>query len=186
MAWVFATVVLLLMVYVPRFRLFMAWALGVLILIGIGFWAYNSWSENRSRKLIGSSEVAFEELRLRHSQSGWSLSGRVKNNSRIHTLIGLTIDVTLKDCIGPLPGASTDNLGEELSRTVRELLGEAPTASTGSARCDVVGQEEVTIAHLEVPAGQVRTIAESIYFPSGTSVRNTIAWSYRLSSLRGR
>jgi hypothetical protein len=186
MAWIFATVVLLLMVYVPRFRVVIAWALGVATFLGLGLWGYYTWSENSSRKLIKPTELAFEDLRLTTLDSHWSLRGRVRNNSRIYTLSSIAMNVSIRDCVStPLTDSSTDP-DEELSRIKRDLLGPPPSSHSGPAKCDVVGQQEVRMANLKVPAGQVREIEESIYFSSGTKVRNTMEWSYQISSIAGR
>jgi hypothetical protein len=53
------------------------------------------------------------------------------------------------------------------------------------SHCDVVGEEERDIAPF-VPAGQARDIDTSLYFSSGTKVRNQFQWSYTIGEIRAR
>lgn len=106
MAWLFAIVVLLLVVFIPGFRSFAIGLLILAIIVGLGIWAYHNWSESRAAKLISPSEITLEDMRLGTSNYGsWSLSERIRNNSQQYTLRHLKLDLIVQDCteLAPLP-----------------------------------------------------------------------------------
>ena len=214
MGWIFAAVVLLLAVYVPKFRVVVGWLTGVCVLLGLGVWAYCEWSESRAKTLIRPSEVLLEDMRLRRSGNGWVLSGRLRNDSPQHTLSRVGIDVLIKDCAvieppvkidnpeealrqlhdkllandsgsGSKSGAKFDDPEKALRQIEKELLGAPPENYSSSSKCDIVGQKEVGIA-LDVPSGQVRNLEEDIYFPAGTQVQRTMDWQFRLLETTGK
>jgi hypothetical protein len=184
MAWIFAAVVLLLMVYVPKFRVLTGWVAASCVFLGLGTWAYFEWSERHAKTLIRPSEVLLEDIRFRRSGSAWFLSGRLRNGAPQHTLSRVSLEVLIKDCPTIDPPLKLDKSMEELEqwlqeKRLREELGTSPASYPSSAKCDVVGQKEVSI-FLDVPSGQVRNFDEEVYLPAGTQVHGTMDWQYRL------
>ena len=53
------------------------------------------------------------------------------------------------------------------------------------SNCEVVGEEERDISPF-IPAGQVRDIADSIYFGGETHVRGHFQWNYTINEIRAR
>lgn len=214
MAWIFATTVLLLAVFVPGFRVLAVRVLGGLLLIGLGVWGYFSWAESRVRNLILPSEVLLEDMRLASPGAGWHLSDRLRNKSPKHTLSAISVDVLVKDCAASelpqrfddpeevlrqidrqLREGSTqahsnavkrfDDPAKALEQLEHQLLGAPAGHQANSGKCDIVGQKEVKIT-LDVPPGQVRSIEEQIYFPAGTNAQKTMNWEYILMEIRGK
>ncbi len=159
MAWLFAGVVLLLLLFVPTFRIAVLVLLGILIVGGVIWFRQDLRELEESERRISLSEVDFIDLRLRHDHSrDYTLTGRIKNNSRRFTLKRLGMKFTMKDCIES-SSASKDN-------------------------CDIVGQTDESV-YVDIPPGQVRDLSEYtfVHFPSSMVIKGHAQWSYSIKYL---
>lgn len=160
MAWIFAAVVLFLLVMSRGFRLFCLWGSLILIVLGgIGWGGYSLYEwyvESRARSLVSVEQIAIDDLMLAPPVSGYGsyrISGRLKNGSAKHTVTQFTIRVRLKDCQNP-------TLDDD-------------------ANCIVVGEKPSTV-YLEVPPGQVRNFDQTFVVYPNPVFRGQSAWTVKI------
>jgi hypothetical protein len=154
MVWIFAIIIIVLLVFSAGFRKF-AFILVAICIIG-GFVFYK-WYENKtekekqlSRSRLPASELIFDNFTLTPNYSGYELKGRVINNSAQYTLTGVNMKLTFRDC---------------------ELKDQT--------NCIVI-EEEDEYVWVDVPPKQARDFKENIYLSSDISIKGKLAWSYEI------
>jgi hypothetical protein len=164
MVWIAAIVVLILLVASVGFRKFFFGAVGIIIVIGLAAYFYiqnqNENEERRAKTLIKPYELKFEDFRLGTKQysSYPEITGRVINNSSKYSLSELALKITFRDC----PKA----------------------AKPGD--CVTIGESTKNI-HLNVPPGQARNFAETVYASEHeTKAKGSLEWDYQVTTIKGR
>lgn len=138
----------------------------VLVVILIAYFVQQASEQKQeteaSKHRISGAELELTNLGLSPANYGtiYQLTGRVQNHSSRYSLTGLTIEVTLQDCLTTPPGRREN--------------------------CDTIGQATDHIYSIDIPPGQVRGIQESVYFSNVPPIRGKWAWSYRLVDIEGR
>lgn len=181
MAWLFAIVVLLLILFIPEVRVFVLGLLCVLFFVGLWFCADAAQRQRKrdkreeadSRKRISVSEVDFIEPRLKLWIGMSELTGRIKNNSRRFTLTRMKMKITMQDCTGDAP----------VSTRREKLL--PPENKAGKNNCETVGETEES-TEVNIPPGQVRDIEEFLDLPKRMVIKGRPKWSYLIEYLEGR
>ena len=149
MLWLVAIVVTVLLVLSAGFRKLALW-LVVLAVAGIAIVHFNYKSESAAALTrIPVSQLSLEGLSLDTSGSyGYSLSGRIKNNSPTSTLTQARLLVTFQDC----------------------------TVEASTSGCLTIGEESLT-AYVNVPPGQARDFKQSIVFQGVTPrAKGRLVW----------
>ncbi|MEW5975929.1 MAG: hypothetical protein AB1898_09010 [Acidobacteriota bacterium] len=157
MVWVFAVVILSLMIFIPSLR---GVALGLVVsvvVLGLIWYWFSKGQEQTTRNKIDLTELEFTDLRLDSAKH--TLKGRIKNKSKRYTLTGLGIKIILQDC--------------------------GPQRANGKTECETVGQTEERI-HLDIPPQELRDIAESVSLPADSSISGSPSWSYLVQYIEGK
>lgn len=164
MGWVFVTIILLLFVLVPGFRVFALGLFGLIVVVTLIDSGRSQRAEREaereaaaSLKRISREEIQLSDFKLSKSAYKHQISGRIKNNSSKFTLSELGLKITLKDCI-------------------------EDTSSTES-KCDIVGQSDTAI-DTTVPPGQARDFSRNVDFDSETRIRGKLSWYYTVSYIK--
>jgi hypothetical protein len=151
MVWLFAIVVAVLLVFSAGFRKLALW-LTALAAVGIAIVQFNYKQESAAALTrIPVSQLALEGVTLDTGGNyGYSLSGRIRNNSPTFTLTLVRLLLTFQDC----------------------------PANSSSSTCLTIGEEAVS-AYVDIPPGQARDFKESVVFhgPNPTP-KGRMVWSY--------
>lgn len=118
MAWaIILSVVLILLVTSTGFRKI---ALGTAVILSLGcaaYYAYDTLNDRISHSRIPAKALAFGSLVLKDANDGgYTLSGRIKNNSTRYRVTSIGIALSLRDCTTPLDAHGQiwlTNAGEE-------------------------------------------------------------------------
>jgi len=164
MVWVLVILgVLALAVFSPGFRALALAGLGLLLILGIVFFAYLRYEQTQAdteraeaRRRVAPQEIDLVDLTLKPMYAGsssFTLAGRVRNRSRQYTLTRIELRLTMKDCV--------------------------------DAVCEVVGETIESIS-LSVPRGQARDMDDYVSFTALGAPRGRHTWEYALVSLEGR
>jgi hypothetical protein len=145
------------MVISPKFRIYF---IAIIILSGIAGYALceNSQMEERiSNQRIGISELEFQDVNLQSSGfSGYEFVGRIKNNSKKHTLYSVEINVIFYDCV----------------------------KKSGDRNCIIIGERKESI-YLTIPPKQERDFKEPIYlYGDVLNPEGDLVWHYKVLSTR--
>jgi hypothetical protein len=117
----------------------------------------NEREEDRSLSRISLEELAFENVTLKPSHSGYKLSGRIKNDSQAFTLKQIDLLITMKDCKG----------------------------ESDSQECVTIGESNENM-YLNIPPGQARDFEKPLYFPGGElKFLGKLEWNYSVSQIKG-
>lgn len=157
MAWVFAIVILLLIVFVPALRAITVGLVVSVVVLGLIWYWFSRGQEQVARNKIRLNEVEFTDLRLdsvRHT-----LIGRIKNKSERYTLTGVGIKISMQDC--------------------------QPQGTDGRTKCEMVG-EAAELFYLDVPPKQVRDIHEYVSLPDNMRVLGSPSWNYSVQYIEGK
>lgn len=163
MAWIFAAVVLIVVVYLaihyPPFRKAMWVCLAIISTGTVGVVAVlyfqqieNERQEEQARRLIRHDEIVIANPTLGQPYGSWKVTGNVTNKS-VHELSGFTLKIKVQDC--PQPG-----------------------------RCITIGEDNASTS-VSVPPNQMRS------FDLFVSLRNMpqpqkMEWTYSLEEVRGK
>jgi hypothetical protein len=161
MLWILIAVIVIIAAVVnPAVRKVVGGVLGLVVLAGLGLFAYISYQdqidkreEQAAKQRIPHTNVELSDLRMGLTQFG-RLNGRVKNNDGRHTLTRLELRLRIRDCADP-------------------------------EKCDTVGEALESI-DIEIPPGQVRALNETTYFRDLGPERPGRTWTYDLVSVSGR
>jgi hypothetical protein len=164
MIWLFASVVLIVVVYLavqfPAFRKAIWVCLALIFIVGAAGagWLYYAKIEDDkraelSRRLISPDEIVFTDTVLGQTYGSWKVKGNVTNHSS-HELSGFTLKIILQDC--PVSGE----------------------------RCTTIGERDAS-AYLSVPPNQMRAfeLDVSLYdMPQPTKW----GWTYTVQEVQGK
>jgi hypothetical protein len=136
MAWLFAIVVLILLVVSAGFRKFFGVFVLIALLGGGAYYLYQQREERLAESRIRPSEVLVTNSKINFQYESYHFRGRVTNNSPQYTLSQVEFSISVKEC------------PEQPSRTA----------------CVVVADTRKTL-YIRVPPGQARDFNEPLYFP---------------------
>lgn len=97
MVWLFVIVLIVLIIFVPSFRVFSVGIAGLAVVGILLLWGYSSYSNNVALTKINPSEIVLSDLRTEKDYSTQKLYGRITNNSK-YELSSLQLKFTYKDC----------------------------------------------------------------------------------------
>lgn len=140
----------------PGFR---RWGLvgGAAVGLGLAVYFWNTAPEAvRAALRIGPDELVFDQLELRRSPRGATLTGRVRNDSPAWRLREVTLAVQLLDC---------------------------PDATRPPDACPVIG-EATAIARPDAPPGQVRGFSAHFVFANLPEPSGRLDWDWRVVGTR--
>ncbi|MXS85515.1 hypothetical protein ABO04_06240 [Nitrosomonas sp. HPC101] len=157
MVWVIGIAVLALLIISVWFRKVAIGVIILAVLVGSLIYFLSEREEERALSRIPFAELDFENVTLKPNYSGYSLSGRIKNNSQEFTLKQVKLLITLQDCTG------------------------APDAR----KCVTVGESHESV-NLNIPSNQARDFEKVLYFPGGNlKFLGELEWSYSVSGIKG-
>lgn len=160
MAWIFASVVLALLVLSAGFRQIcrrlMIIVIPLVLLVGLGFGAHHLWEQyqlERAKTLVSVDQLLIDGLKAEsRSPSFYRISGRIKNTSD-HGVEQLRLGLWLSDCV-MREGQDNGGTGKPWEKY----------------QCEIVGQTSQLLL-VSIPPGQVRHFEETIYFGSSAEFR---------------
>ena len=150
MKWLAGIIILILLLVSARFRKF-AWFF-VLICVGIGllFWQYQEYEENKSKNRISPAELVFKDISFKPSNGNYEMTGRIINNSEKYALNGVKLKIIVKDC------ANNDN-----------------------TQCIVISEVDEYL-YINIPSQQARDFRKDIYLYSDQSRSDDLVWNYSI------
>ena len=113
--------------------------------------------ERISNQRIGISELEFQDVNLQSSGfNEYEFVGRIKNNSKKHTLYSVEINVIFYDCV----------------------------KKSGDRKCIIIGERKESI-YLTIPPTQERDFKEPIYlYGEVLNTEGDLVWHYKLLSTK--
>jgi len=132
MAWLFAGVVLLLLVISAKFRFVAAGLAVVVVAVGAIGWLASDMERRASRTRIAVSELSFKDVDIELSSLSHRLSGRVTNGSAHHSLKSVEIQLSAHDCSGPRAAELQSAIEEILLERTRRRHAEAEESGTAA------------------------------------------------------
>lgn len=100
MAWIFAAVVFLTVVYLlvqfPAVRKATLWIVGALVVVGVGVYYKQQNDERAAKAAINPTQLELADLTLSHEYS-WKITGTIRNRSK-YVLSSVTAGATLEEC----------------------------------------------------------------------------------------
>lgn len=146
-------VFLSLMVGSPGFRKIVLGIVLFILLAGAGTYGYWQLDKQRRSRAIRVEELELRDLTLNGLQS---LSAVVKNNSKLHDLDEIRINITAYDC----------PLGDPVNWV----------------KCETIGQDD-SYFWTDIPAGQVRKVEGSVFFGAMPPIKGRFVWTYDVSEI---
>ena len=156
MAWLAATIVILLLIYSGRFRKVAVALAAVLAVSVVVIYLYMQDSKIQTRSLIAESDLDFQDITLQPDYTGYKITGRIKNNSRQYTMTAVGLNISFDDC----------------------------DTNTSNENCVTIGESKDRVSLL-IPAGQLREISEHVY-PGSTHPKGRLVWHYSVSYIEGK
>ena len=150
MVWLAGIAILIIMMILPGFRKYAIAFVLVFAMTVLLVWMYQEKDEERSRKRILPSELAIEDLVLKSSYNGYNLTGRIINNSKKYTLLGLKLTLAFKDC-----------------------------AKDNESNCVVI-DEETSFIYINIPPGQAGDFSEGFYPYPQLNVKGKLDWIFKI------
>ena len=176
MAWIFAIVVLLLLVYAPGFRKFALWMVGigtVIVVINLANEKEKKETEDKANRAqqaeqekraqaeakvaaarIPTSEILVSRLRLERENFA-NIAGRVLNVSKKFPLVEFSMHIAASDC---------------------------PTSEID--KCVTIEEDDVTVK-MTVPPGQARDFSETAYRLGNLHPQGRLNLSFRVTRTMG-
>lgn len=156
MGWLFAIVVLILLVVSAGFRK-AALALVVVCAIGGGiYYLFDRRQVELSKSRVSPDQVEISDGHIGLQYGSYHFTGRITNKSSQFAITELHISVTVNDCAEP----------------------------HAKQKCATIGDTVETI-YIHIPPGQARDFDESLYFPGGQfSPKGELDWQYKISGTR--
>ncbi len=103
MKWLALIIVLILLIVSVRFRklaVMLVLAGGV---VGLLFWQYQDYEQNKSRNRIPPSQVILQNVLFDTSNHHYEMTGRIINHSDQYTLNGVQLKISVEDCKNDTP-----------------------------------------------------------------------------------
>lgn len=192
MEWIFASVVLVLLVVYPGFRKFALIGAGSVIVLIIAFggvlFVYEKYIKgdrmvdpSTGLTSLQSSDYRFSDMKLGRPDYSYStLRGRVHNLSNEYHITNFTLRVVVADCRwGDSKKTQTLKPWEEA-----RILDQARDG-VGSEKCAVIGQSDKLI-QLDVPPGQARDFSDSISWEEEMSIKGQMYFFRKTVEVLGR
>ena len=156
MVWLAGIIVILLLIFSGAFRK-VALGTSAVIAVGIGIFILVSKEyERESRARISVKDLDFQDIRLEGGYGPYRITGRIKNNSRQHTLTELGMNFAFEDCEKDNPPLNCVTIGE----TTQNF-------------------------YLRIPAGQARDLSGYV-FSGSTRAKGKMTWHYSISYTKGQ
>jgi len=158
MVWIFAIVIIILLVVSAGFRKFSGVILAVAVVAGLYFYFQNEHEKEASLSRISQSDLALDNLMLLPDFGSYKLTGRVTNRSPRYALSDFTLKISMQDCIGEPEKES----------------------------CVTIGENSEYI-YLQIPPGQARDLNESVYFSGGApKAKGRLTWQYSVAEIHAK
>ncbi len=156
MAWLFAIVVLILLVVSAGFRKLSGLLVVLAVLGGGGYYLYDQRQERLANSRIKASQVQATNTKILFEHGIYRFRGRVTNSSPTYAVSQLEFAIAVSEC-PQLPAAPA---------------------------CVVVAETRKAL-YIEVPPGQARDFNESLYFTGDPLVpAPNHRWRYDLVAVR--
>jgi hypothetical protein len=145
------------MVIPPKFSIYFIAIIIFFDIVGHALCENSQMEERISNQRIGISELEFQDVNLQSSGfSGYEFVGRIKNNSKKHTLYSVEINLMFYDCV----------------------------KKSGDRKCIIIGERKESI-YLRIPPKQERDFKEPIYlYGDVLNIKGDLVWHYKVLSTR--
>ena len=158
MFWLIGPLIIVVLVFVAGFRKSaLGLFVGVVIAGGLIYW-HNLELQEQATTRISSEEIKVEQIEIKRTfDASYELTGRIRNNSKLYRIDGISFTVKMRDC----PGTEASNC--------------------------VVTDEAATYVAVTVPPQQARDFTGTLYYGrSHAQLQGTLVWDYEITAITAK